>query len=145
MQETILPKLEASRKELLDLGMRNTLLNYKVPKARGLHIVQEKSPSIYDILVKQAKAMTFLGRPGKDDENETFQLPPLSEPELADAHNDTRLQTDESDQKLQSKILNTYYFARTSIEEQGVNILYISLGMLNWYEAGNTQDVRLAP
>lgn len=145
MQETILPKLEASRKELLDLGMRNTLLNYKIPKARGLHIVQEKSPSIYDILVKQAKAMTFLGRPGKDDENEAFQLPPLSEPELADAYNDTRLQTDESDQKLQSKILNTYYFARTSIEEQGVNILYISLGMLNWYEAGNTQDVRLAP
>ena len=38
MQESILPKLEASRKELLDLGMRNTLLNYKVPKARGIQV-----------------------------------------------------------------------------------------------------------
>ena len=145
MQEALLPKLEASRKELLDLGMRNTLLNYKIPKARGLHIVQEQSSSIFDILVKQNKAMTFLGRPGKEDSEELFELPALSEPELQDGYNDTRLQTNETEQKLQSKILNTYYFAKTSIEEQGVNMLYLSLGMLNWYEKGNTEEVRMAP
>src|SRR5690606_7006236 len=49
MSENILPKIEASRKELLDLGMRNTLLNYKKPNARGLTIVQEQSLSVYDI------------------------------------------------------------------------------------------------
>lgn len=145
MQETILPKLEASRKELLDLGMRNTLLNYKIPKARGLHIVQEQSSSIFNILVKQNKAMTFLARPGKDDDDAILDLPELSEPELQDAYNDTRLQTNETELKLQTKILNTYYFAKTSIEEQGVNILYLSLGMLNWYEKGNTEAARLAP
>jgi len=145
MQENILPKLEASRKELLDLGMRNPLLNYKTPKARGLHIVQEKSASIYDILVKQNKAMTFLGRPGKDDEEEVLEIPELTAEELQDSYNDTRLQTNENEQKLQTKILNTYYFARTSIEEQGVNILYLSLGMLNWYEKGNIEEVRSAP
>ncbi|RZJ76018.1 MAG: DUF3320 domain-containing protein [Flavobacterium sp.] len=144
MQETILPKLEASRKELLDLGMRNTLINYKIPKARGIHIVQEKSASIFDILVRQNKAMTFLSRPGKDDD-EGVELPELTEEELEDAYNDTKLQTTETEHKLQTKILNTYYFARTSIEEQGVNILYLSLGMLNWYEQGNTQDPRQAP
>jgi len=145
MQENILPKLEASRKELLDLGMRNPLLNYKTPKARGLHIVQEKSASIFEILVKQNKAMTFLGRPGKDDDDELLEIPELTEEELQDSYNDTRLQTQENEQKLQTKILNTYYFARTSIEEQGVNILYLSLGMLNWYEKGNTEEVRSAP
>jgi very-short-patch-repair endonuclease len=145
MQENILPKLEASRKELLDLGMRNPLLNYKTPKARGLHIVQEKSTAIYEILVKQNKAMTFLGRLGKDDDEEILEVPELSEEELKDAYHDTRLQTNEREQKLQTKILNTYYFARTSIEEQGVNILYLSLGMLNWYEKGNTEELRSAP
>ncbi|MCF0055351.1 DUF3320 domain-containing protein [Dyadobacter sp. CY356] len=144
MLETLLPKLEASRKELLDLGMRNSLLNYKVPQGRGLHIVQEKSSAIYDILVRQAKAMTFLGRPGKEEDSET-DLPELTELELTDAYNDTRLQTNETEKKLQAKILNTYYFARTSIEEQGVNILYISLGMLNWYEEGNKENARQAP
>lgn len=148
MRDLIFPKLEAARKELLDLGMRNTLLNYKVPKARGLQIVQEQSVSLYQILVKQNKAMTFLGRPGKketDDEEEMPELPPLSEAELREAYNDTRLQTNESEQKLQTRILNTYYAARTSLEEQGVNTLFLSLGMLNWFEKGNDEEVRKAP
>ncbi|WP_163399678.1 DUF3320 domain-containing protein [Flavobacterium fluviatile] len=145
MSESILPKLEASRKELLDLGMRNTLLNYKTSKVKGLQIVQEQSSSIYDILVRQNKAMTFLGRPGKDDDDELFELPELTEPEIQDAYNDTRLQTNETETKLQTKILNTYYFARTSIEEQGVNMLYLALGILNWYEKGNSDDTRKAP
>ncbi|MDW8852580.1 DUF3320 domain-containing protein [Flavobacterium sp. MMLR14_040] len=145
MSESILPKLEASRKELLDLGMRNTLLNYKTSKVKGLQIVQEQSSSIYDILVRQNKAMTFLGRPGKDEDDELFELPELTEPQIQDAYNDTRLQTNETETKLQTKILNTYYFARTSIEEQGVNMLYLALGILNWYEKGNSDDTRKAP
>jgi hypothetical protein len=145
MSESILPKLEASRKELLDLGMRNTLLNYKTSKVKGLQIVQEQSSSIYDILVRQNKAMTFLGRPGKDEDDELFELPELTEPAIQDAYNDTRLQTNETETKLQTKILNTYYFARTSIEEQGVNMLYLALGILNWYEKGNSEDARKAP
>lgn len=145
MTNSLLTKLESARKELLDLGMRNSLLNYKVPQARGLHIVQEKSSSIYNLLVRQSKPMSFLGRPGKDEEPDIADLPELSEEELLDAYNDTRLQTNETEKKLQTKILNTYYFARTSIEEQGVNILYLSLGMLKWFEEGNKDNVRQAP
>lgn len=118
MQDTILARIEASRKELLDLGMRNPLLNYKANIARGLHIVQEKSASIYEILVKQNKIMSFLGRPGKEETSDLFEdLPVLSEEALQEAYNDTRLQTNETELKLQTKLLNTYYFARTSIEE----------------------------
>src|ERR1700744_6569311 len=145
MQETILSRLEASRKELLDLGLRNPLLNYKTSKARGLHIIQEKSVYIYDILVKQNKSMTFLGLPDKPTAEQGALFAELSQPEQQEAYQDTKLQTDEVDQKLQIKLLNTYYFARTSIEEQGVNTLYLSLGMLNWYEDGNDEDVRQAP
>jgi len=53
MQETIQSRLESSRKELLDLGLRNPLLNYKTTKGKGVHIVDEKSAAIYDILVRQ--------------------------------------------------------------------------------------------
>lgn len=152
MLESIQTKLEASRKELLDLGLRNPLLNYKTPKGKGLKIIQEKSDSIFNILVKQNKAMTFLGLPdkknGKQIEVEIFgdedELPELGQP-TEESYQDTKLQTNEIEQKLQARLLNTYYFARTSIEEQGVNILYLALGMLKWYEAGNTEVVRSAP
>ncbi len=145
MNDSILSRLEASRKELLDLGLRNPLLNYKTPKARGLHIVLEKSYAVYNILVTQGKAMSFLGKPGKNEGDEELELPPLTEEQLEEAYVDTKLQTNETESKLQSKILNTYYFSRTSIEEQGINMLYVSLGMLNWYETGNATEVRNAP
>lgn len=145
MQETILSRLESSRKELLDLGLRNPLLNYKVSKARGVQIIREKSLYIYDILVKQGKAMTFLDLPEKEIHKEEGLFPVLVQPDQEESYKDTKLQTSEPDLKLQAKLLNTYYFARTSIEEQGVNILYLSLGMLHWFEAGNKDDIRSAP
>jgi hypothetical protein len=134
MQETIQSRLESSRKELLDLGLRNPLLNYKITKGKGVHIVDEKAEYIYDILVRQQKAMTFLAL----KEGQQF-------PEGDGKYKDTKLQTDEDEQKLQSRLLNTYYFARTSIEEQGVNLLYLALGMLRWYDAGDTETLRSAP
>jgi hypothetical protein len=134
MQETIQSRLASSRKELLDLGLRNPLLNYKLTKGKGVHIVDEKAEAIYDILVRQQKAMTFLAL----KEGQLF-------PEGEVKYQDTRLQTDENDQKLQSRLLNTYYFARTSIEEQGVNLLYLALGMLRWYDTGDTETQRSAP
>lgn len=138
-------RLESSRKELLDLGLRNPLLNYKTSKAKGLEIVQEKSSALFNILVKQGKSMTFTGLPGKAHNEEQFLLPELSAEALQEAHYDTRLQTGEVESKLQSKLLNTYYFARTSIEEQGIHILYLALGMLHWYEDDNTETARKAP
>src|SRR3954464_7675167 len=101
MQETILSRLEASRKELLDLGLRNPLLNYKASKARGLHMVQEKSVYVYDILVKQNKSMTFLGMPEKVAGEQDGLFPELSQPELLETYQDTKLQTSEVDLKLQ--------------------------------------------
>jgi len=144
MNETILSKLEASRKELLDLGLRNPLLNYKQPKSRGIHVVQEKSASIFDIIVNQGKSMSFIGRPSKDGKEE-LEFTELSDSELEESYSDTKLQTNESEMSLQNKLLNTYYSARTSIEEQGVNILYMALGLLHWYESENSQEERLAP
>lgn len=143
--DTVLLKLEASRKELLDLGLRNPLLNYKVPAGKGLHIVQEKSAAVFDLLVKQNKLMSFLGRLSKSDNTGELEFAELSEPELQSSYTDTKLQTNESEKKLQSRLLNTFYTANTNIEEQGVNILYIALGMLVWFESENSKDEILAP
>jgi hypothetical protein len=69
MKETILSKLEASRKELLDLGLRNSLLNYNVPASRGVHVIQERSSSVYNILVTEGKTMSFIAKSTKEPDN----------------------------------------------------------------------------
>lgn len=145
-------KLDAARKDLLDLGLRNPLINYRPLKSRGVQIVDERSVEIFKILVSQGKKMTFLPAPESKVQQEIDykeQGTHLDQPgdETLDArrHTDTKLQTSLASASLQTRLLNTYYAARTSIEEQGINILYLALGMLQWFEGAVSQEVRRAP
>src|SRR5579863_4369390 len=52
--------LNGVRKELLDLGLRNPLLNYRLLKSRGLEVVDERSSDIYRLLVAEGKRFSFL-------------------------------------------------------------------------------------
>lgn len=49
MKEKILAKLEASRKDLLDFSTRNPLIHYRGSKVRGVHVVNEKPETVYDL------------------------------------------------------------------------------------------------
>ncbi|WP_373231766.1 DUF3320 domain-containing protein [Cohnella sp.] len=154
---TIQKKLEKARQELLDLGLRNPLLNYRTLKARGLDITQEKPEHVYRILVSDKKKMSFLevsnvaSRPDSEQINLTKAEAgsPTEDSEALQAlqasYVDRKLQTNYTDKQLEHRLLNTYHLARTYIEEQGVNILYIALGMLHWYEADNSQEPKKAP
>lgn len=145
VDEVIVSKLESARKELLDLGLRNPLLNYRLSKARGLEIVDELPMEVYSILIEQGRKMSFL--PAREDENsdsigqpeEDFPEGPLSR------HTDTRLQTDVSSEELQSRLLKTFYWANSYLQDHGANILFIALGMLKWYEADSSDTPRYAP
>ncbi len=143
--------LEASRGELLDLGMRNPLLNYRPSRARGVEVVDELPVEVFRVLVRERKAMTFKAAPegaGEDD----GAGGPLDQPEEGDGgdgpaarHVDLKLQTKLSSTRLQSRLLKTERDARTFVEEQGVNILHLALGMLRWFEAESSREARAAP
>ena len=155
-------QLENARKQLLDLGLRNTLLNYRPLRSRGVAVVDELSAEVFRILVSNKKPMSFLPAPQKaletDTEREiaatptgtTDPHPALTQPDEDDSqpaarHLDSRLQSAVPADQLQLRLLNTYHAARTSIEEQGVNILYLALGMLLWFESDSSSIPRRAP
>ena len=142
---SIQKKLDEARAELLDLGLRNPLINYKPLKARGVEVVDESPPDVYQILVQDSKAMSFLPKL-ESEENDELQLFADDEVENDPArYTDSKLQTDYSSTELQRRLLTTYYTARTAIEEQGVNTLYLALGMLQWYESESSEIPRYAP
>jgi hypothetical protein len=133
---TTYKKLEAARQELLDLGLRNKLINYQLLKTRGVEIVDELPKQIYEILVEKERQMSFFSSPDpeeKGEENEEQELlfeQPEEEEDInsvAARHTDTKLQTAHISAQLQRRLLNTYYTARTHIEEQGVNVLFLAL------------------
>ena len=52
-------QLEKARKELLYLGLRNPLLNYRPLQARGVDVVDELPTELYRLLVMDGKRMVF--------------------------------------------------------------------------------------
>ena len=138
-------RIETSRKELLDLSLRNPLLNYRPLSARGVEIVGESVPQIVKTLVSDGRPMTFL--PAKEDEADGTYILNWDESTHGFSANqsDRGLQTGESPSALHRRLLNTYRLANSAIEETGVNTLFLGLAMLRWYESDSSQEERLAP
>jgi very-short-patch-repair endonuclease len=152
---SIIAALDKSRQSLLDLSLRNRLLN--IPKqshsAKMIYIYDELSSEIMRLMVDDKKTMTFLaGKENADDDaNEGASLPQPDDNEVKDdrgiseRHSDRYLQTMLTSSGLQKRLLSMYYDARTLEEEQGVNILYLSLGTLKWHETPSSDIARYAP
>ena len=138
-------KIESSRKELLDLSLRNALLNYRPLSARGVEVVGENVTQVFNTLVDAKRAMTF--QPAGEDEGDRTLDFSWAEPEIVPSANqkDRGLQTGETATALQRRLLNTYRLANSAIEETGVNTLFLGMGMLRWYESDSSQEERLAP
>ena len=159
--------LDRSRKELLDLSTRNRLLSIPVnsKSARIVEVHDELSEQVFRLLVSEKKSLSF--RPGQqtkaenspnlfnaentngtDDDEAGLPQPDDEEnaaPGLAKRHVDSRLQTALSSEGLQRRLLDFYRNAQAMVEEQGVNILYLVLGHLKWFEAEQADTPRYAP
>lgn len=143
--EVIVSKLDNARKELLDLGLRNPLLNYRLLKSRGLEIVDELPEEVFRILVKGSRKMSFLAVNQDEDADLMGQPDEEINDGPAGRHTDSKLQTGVSSDELQNRLLKTYYWANSYIQDHGANILFVALGMLKWYEADSSDIARYAP
>ena len=136
MTDSIIAQIDFARQELLDLTLRNTLLNYRLLRARGVEAIDADPGTVYDLLVGQGRTVSFL--PASDSG--------AKQPATSRARrSELRLSTLEDPDKLNSRLLNTYYRSRTLLEEQGVNTLFIALGMVRWYEDDSSDAEKFAP
>lgn len=158
--------LEDCRRELLDLSARNRLLSMPIESksARVIHVRDEMSDAVFRLVVGDRKAMSFL--PGVEKKAPTVRSrQPANENNLdeeevglpqpddlmdeatgeARRHVDTKLQTALASDALQRRLLALYRDAQLIMEEQGVNVLYLALGRLKWFEAEQTDKPRYAP
>jgi Protein of unknown function (DUF4011) len=96
-----------------------------------VEVVDELPVELFRILVREGRPMSFVAAPEMpEDEDDKLLVQPRDadgQGGTADRHVDTRLQTNLASARLQSRLLKTERDARTFIEEQGVNILYLAL------------------
>ena len=69
--------------------------------------------------------MSFLGRAEQTGPEIEFAEPTPDDLEIP--YTDTKLQSNETETSVKNILLAIYYAAKTSLKEQGVNILYITL------------------
>ena len=128
-------RLEAARRDLLDMTLRNSLLNFR-QRSRGVIMQSVDCAAVYDQLVKKGKAFGF---------SAVQPALTLDEGEGKRGSAASALSVPLTPEELQRRLLRTFYDARTLLEEQGVNTLFLALGYLEWYEADSSQDLRRAP
>src|SRR5579862_3153151 len=183
---TIEDGLRRMRKRLLDLSLRNPLLNYRYPRGskRFLRIIDELPNVLFEKLL-DGKSLVFIPVPEPprdelfssatgDEEvtepaeesgspkrrriqaseyaerlgiNTNYDLPnsPTESSGSSKRHTDNQIQTLHYASEMLTILRKIEAAARTAIQESGVNMLYLAIGFLEWYESQDSEEAHLAP
>lgn len=137
-------------RKLLDLSLRNNLLNLRLTRSSIQFIevpIGELEDSLFD-----GQEYQILHKP-KDWENTLrdegiYQSFTSSSP-LYDLvrkeFTQKRLRAYLPEEELSSRLTFLYRSARHSMEENGANTLYLAIGLLRWYETPRSEKARFAP
>ena len=142
--------LKSARQKLLNIGTRNRLIHVNRANQRSnqLNVINEQSDDIFSILRTNNKRMSFkaMGK-DKEDEDDEIELA-LDEEDLQhdpDRLTDNLIETPLGPETLARRLLRIAGAAKTAEEEQGINILYLAIGFLRWYESPSSNTKREAP
>ncbi|WP_052647249.1 DUF3320 domain-containing protein [Pseudoflavonifractor capillosus] len=143
-------KVAQWERKLLDLGLRNTLLN--------LRLTQNVVPLLADSLGKLEDMLAsgeeygISPRPQEWAKREAYRRDPEQFADLGEYRQliqaefeNKRLRSALNEADLARATIRLYRTAHTSLEENGANTLYLALGLLRWYESKASERPRYAP
>lgn len=146
LPEENLPKKVQWERKLLDLGLRNNLINLRLTKTQ-LPILTNSLDALEDALA-DGSDFTVMARPG-DWRMEEFSFEALNEMGSAGIiqaeFQNKRLRSVLTEAELTKAVKELYRAAKTALEENGANTLYLALGMLRWFESKRSTKARYAP
>lgn len=137
-------------RKLLDLTLRNGLLNFRLTKS-ALPLLNMRLGELEDALA-EGQEFQLLPKPTDWDNTmrsaELFRSVSKDHPLGTLIHEEfrnKRLRADANERELADKTTHLYRSAKLSIEENGANTLYLALGLLKWYESPASELARYAP
>ena len=163
MSESIRDTLLTQRNQLLDLSYRNRLISLPKRKSKkSISVFDEISSEIFRLLVQEKKSLVFSALPDGSVDSEEVSTEELVDDEVvihlpqpndedtdkrgfASRHSDNKLQTKLTSEHLQARLLDIFYESQTLVEEQGVNALFLALGVLRFNDPNKSKDEKAAP
>lgn len=137
-------------RKLLDLSLRNSLLNFRPSLSNVQLMVSELGrledeisdgrefkimPAPEDMTIKLSEAKIY------ETEAQRELITTIFESEFKSR----RLRTFLQPEALEKTMKKLHRDAKVSIEENGSNTLYLAMGFLKWYESDRSERVRYAP
>ncbi len=139
-------RLDRWQRKLLDLSLRNSLLNFRAGK-RSARIVAPDPAALEDALALR-KELRLLAHPGImtgiDPRDAEIHRQRYKSDAVADmAHkalekSDVYIELGKED--LEDRLTELYRAAKTAMEEGGTNILYLAIGFLSWTKDKTSSD-----
>ncbi len=127
---TLDERIERWQQNLLDLTLRNRLLNFKPSSA--IRVAAPGPPRVFDMMTADNATLTIRELGPKED---------ISAAAKAVAGSEVLVEPDPTSGRLRHMRLK----ARSAVREQGVNILFLSFGLLRWSEKDDPSTELLAP
>lgn len=150
VQSIEISKQRLWERKLLDLSLRNNLLNLRITKST-IQLIPVKLNQLEDALAGGAE-FQILPKPADWDNplrnSGLYQSLNQSDPVIdlvKHEFSQKRLRSYLPEAELNISIINLYRSAKLSLEENGANTLYIALGILKWFETGISEKPRFAP
>jgi len=143
-----LTKKQQWERKLLDLGLRNSLINFRMSKTT-VPLLTDSIDDLEDALA-DGEDFSILPRPedlkisgeiGFDNAGNPDKVKDVIHSEFK-SH---RLRSSFTAKELENAIKEIYRASKLSMEENGANTLYIALGLLRWYENSKSTKARYAP
>ena len=136
-------------RKLLDFSLRNNLLNTRLGR-KVIPFISFEIEHLEDHL-QAGEDYSITPSPGKKLEPNAEGMYDSSQQateyqayvsELISSH---KIASYLAEAELQNALKHIYRTARTSLEENGANSLFLALGMLKWYETSKSEQPRYAP
>ena len=145
--ETLTKMVQWERK-LLDLGLRNNLINMRL--RRNTLPILTTSIDLLENTLSSGSDFTVHPRPADYQTSSELTFESISDLQGCDAliqseFQNKRLRSSMTDAELTKALKELYRTARTALEENGANTLYMALGVLRWYETEKSTKARYAP
>lgn len=130
-EETGSDRIERWKTRLLDLSLRNRLINFR-QTGRTVRLMVPDVARLEDMLADETRFSIY---PKTDGDEEYLRQQLVAQ----------QLYTSEAPAETQKRLLLLYRTSRSSIEETGANLLHLAVGMLKWFESESSETPRYAP
>ena len=144
-------RVENWKRKLLDLSLRNRLLNFKKSK-RAVPFICTNPGELEDMLAED-QVFTFdpleqvirSTDPRSGEEHRRRFSEDLHGEQVLQAMRRGKITTALDQQKLKGSLIGLYRASKAAIEEGGTNILYLALGFLSWTQTDSRKRTFQAP